>query len=105
MKTILSVAFSFLALFSLSSFADKIMITGEPIVLEQRGDLYYLPENYTATTSYHYVTIAGTNKVCYAEKQPNLASLNGESVTVQLGGKSVEWTCYPYDETYFTVTQ
>ncbi|KTD16245.1 hypothetical protein [Legionella jordanis] len=95
-----------LAVFSVSSFADKVVITGEPVVLEQKGDVYYLPEKYTTTTStsYHYVTVGGTNRVCYAEAQPSLASLNTQVISVNMGGQTVQWTCYPYDETYFSVS-
>ncbi|CEK11004.1 hypothetical protein [Legionella hackeliae] len=105
MKTIiLSLCSLFLFVFSIASFADKVVISGSPVVLEQRGELYYAPETYTSTTSYHYVTLGGANKVCFAEAQPNLASLNTQVIDVELGGKKVQWTCYPYDETYFSVS-
>ncbi|RAP37995.1 hypothetical protein B1207_03125 [Legionella quinlivanii] len=100
---IITIAFAALAmLFSAASFADKVVITGSPVVLEQKGDVYYVPESYSATTDYNYVTIGGTNRVCYLQQQPTLASLNNEVINVEVGGKQVQWTCYAYDETYFT---
>jgi hypothetical protein len=106
MKTLIMAVSSLLfAIFSVSSFAEKIVITGEPLVLEQRGDVYYVPETATpTTTTYHYVTVGGANRVCYAEAQPSLASLNSQVINVNMGGQKVQWTCYPYDETYFSVT-
>ncbi|KTC78017.1 hypothetical protein [Legionella brunensis] len=105
MKTIiLGICSFFLLIFSLPSLADKVVISGAPVVLEQRGELFYAPETYTTSTTYHYVTVGGVNKVCYAEAQPSLASLNTQVIDVELGGKKIQWTCYPYDETYFTVS-
>ncbi|RUR09690.1 hypothetical protein [Legionella septentrionalis] len=105
MKTIvIKISFLLLALFSFSSHAEKVVITGEPVVLEKRGDVYVVPSAYTAATPYHYVTLDGTNRVCYAEAQPNLASLNMSTVTVDVNGTPQTWTCYDYDTTYFEVT-
>ncbi|WED44028.1 hypothetical protein [Legionella cardiaca] len=104
MKNILlSISAFLLLIISFPSLADKVVISGSPVVLEQRGEVYYVPQTYTATTSYHYVTVGGVDKVCYGEAQPTLASLNGQVISVELGGKQVQWTCYPYDEAYFTV--
>lgn len=91
---------------SLPSFADKVVITGDPVTLEQRGDVYYVPSNYvtTTTTAYHYVSIGGKNSICYPEQQPNLASLDMQVINVNIGGKQSQWTCYNYDDNYFTVT-
>ncbi|KTD11325.1 hypothetical protein [Legionella jamestowniensis] len=105
MKAIMLSVCSFLLLIlSIPSWADKVVISGSPVVLEQRGDVYYVPDTYSASTTYHYVTVGGVNKVCYAEAQPNLASLNTQIIDVEVGGSKVQWTCYPYDETYFTVS-
>ncbi|KTC74655.1 hypothetical protein Lbir_0688 [Legionella birminghamensis] len=104
MKIITLAGAALAMLFSAATFADKVVITGSPVVLEQKGDVYYVPDTYTATTDYNYVTIGGTNQVCYLQQQPNLASLSSKVVNVEVGGKQVQWTCYAYDETYFTVS-
>ncbi|KTD23379.1 Uncharacterised protein [Legionella lansingensis] len=105
MKTItVSISSLFLMAFSFSSFADKVVISGPPVVLEDRGAVYYVPNTYTTTSSYHYVTIGGTNKICYAEAQPSLAALSSNVIEVNIGGRTVNWTCYPYDEAYFAVS-
>lgn len=89
---------------SSASFADKVFVTGEPIVLEKRGDVYYVPSTVTETTStYHYVTVDGKNRVCYAEPQPTLASLDVMAVQVNVGGSAVTWNCYEYNTQYFEV--
>jgi len=63
-----------------------------------------IPETYSATADYNYVTIDGTDSVCYAQTQPSLTKLTPKNVNVMASGKKVKWTCYNYDETYFTVT-
>ena len=92
-----------LGLFSMSSFADKITISGAPVVLTQQGETYVLPADYTATGDYYYVTVNGSNKVCYPQEQPTLASLTPTTLSVQVSGKAVQWVCYNYDEKYFIV--
>lgn len=86
------------------TFAEKIIITGKPVTLEQRGTVYYAPQDYSAATNYHYVTMGGTQRVCFLEKQPSLSSLNLVMVNVNVNGQSVQWNCYPFNETYFEVT-
>lgn len=90
---------------SLSSFADKVMITGNPVVMDQNGNVYSLPANYTSTTTYHYVTIGGTNRVCYLDKQPDLGNLDMITINVASEGKTVAWDCYAYDASVFEITQ
>jgi hypothetical protein len=92
-----------LGFFSVSSFAERITISGTPVILTQQGDAYILPSDYTATGDYFYVTVNGTNKVCYQQQQPTLASLEPTTLNVQVSGKAVQWTCYNYDEKYFIV--
>ncbi len=103
MKTIVGFVSAVLMALSIPAFADKIIITGEPITLEQRGQVYYLPNNYTTTTGYYYIAIDGTQRVCYLEKQPALNALDLSLVSVNVNGQQVEWNCYSLDETYFTV--
>lgn len=103
MKTVM-IAIASLMLVSLSSFADKVTITGSPVVLEEKEGVFVAPETFTASTSYNYVTIGGTNSVCYADAQPSLAKLTPKVVDVKIADKKIQWTCYNYDETYFTVS-
>ena len=104
MKAIMTaVASSLLVLSSISAFADKVMISGSPVVLEENEGVYVVPASYNPTTSYNYVTIGGTNSVCYADTQPTLAKLTPKTVDVMISGKKVQWTCYNYDDAYFTI--
>ena len=92
-----------LALFSTSAFAEKIIITGQPIVIEKQGDFYVVPENYKATKDYHYFTIEGKDRVCFLDKRPDFASLEVISINVQIGPQKATWNCYPTDPTYFAI--
>lgn len=107
MKTItLAICSLLFMIFSATTFADeKIIITGNPVVLEQQGNAYSIPNTYTTTTttSYNYVTVGGDNRVCYLTTQPNLASLNLQVISVNAGNQLVQWYCYLYDDDYFTV--
>ncbi|KTD21558.1 hypothetical protein [Legionella londiniensis] len=99
-----SLSITALLLFGVSAYAeDKIVITGEPIVLEQQEGVYHVPADYTATTTYHYVMVDGAKRVCYAEKQPNLAALDLVTLDVMVGGETVVWNCYMYDPAYFEI--
>jgi len=104
MKIITSAVSLALMAASFQTFADKIVITGEPVILEQQGSVYTLPKDYTTTESYYYVSMNGTKSVCYLEKQTTLTSLNATVVSVNVNGQPVQWNCYPVDETYFQVT-
>jgi hypothetical protein len=89
---------------SMASFANKIVITGKPIVLEQRGNIYYLPSGYTDTnTGYYYVTAGTTNSVCYLEKNPAITA-ESSTLTVDVNGKTVTWNCYAYNPEFFEIT-
>lgn len=106
MKTTLKLTFlSLMMAASVSSFAaETITITGTPVPLELRGDVYYVPETYVPGDSYNYVVVNGTNRVCYAQPQPNLASLEVLPLQVNVGGSTVTWHCYAFSPDYFTVT-
>ncbi|WP_133128664.1 hypothetical protein [Legionella nagasakiensis] len=105
MKRISSkIAILFFTIMSFSVFADKIIITGQPIVLESHDNVYYLPANYATTASYNYVTINGVNRVCYLEQQPTLADLDMMVIHVEVNGVQTAWNCYAYNTQYFEVT-
>ena len=85
--------------------ADKIHITGKPVLIEKRGDIYHAPDTLTTTTTYQYVTIDGTNRVCYAERQPNFVKLEPSNIEVMIAGQKKTWTCYTADPTYFMIEE
>ena len=106
MKMILrNLALTGMFIFSVSAFAeDKIVITGEPVVLEQQNGMYKVPADYTATTPYHYVMVDNQKWVCYADKQPNLATLKMVSLDVMMAGEEkMVWNCYEFNPAYFEV--
>lgn len=100
MKKLLLLIFS-LMMFNTVSYATKIVITGEPIVLQKQGDVYYVPNDYKSTTSYYYVNLDGTRQVCYLDKQPELSALNTSTLQVNYNGSALSWVCYPLDTNYF----
>lgn len=101
----LKIAFLFLMMFSITSFADdKITITGEPVVLEHHDNVYHVPTGYTVTHDYHYVTVDGTNRVCYLEKKPTLETVNVMPINVVVDGSTHEWYCYEYNPQFFAIT-
>lgn len=104
MKTLLKITFLSLMMVSASIFAQTVTITGTPVPLEMRGEVYYAPDTYVPGESYNYVVINGTNRVCYSEVQPNLASLEVMPLQVYVGGSTVTWHCYAFSPEYFTVT-
>ncbi len=103
-KIFLGLTSVFLVLFNISSFAEKIVITGQPVAVTKQGEVYTVPANYTPSGDYYYITVDGTNKICYPQQQATLSSLTPTTLNVQMSGKEVKWTCYAYDETYFTVS-
>ncbi|KTD40586.1 hypothetical protein [Legionella parisiensis] len=90
-----------LTLFNAVSYAEKIIITGKPIILEKRGDIYYVPNDYESRKSYYYVIVNGVRQVCYMDKQPELSALNVSTLEVNYIGSSLTWVCYPLDPNYF----
>lgn len=89
--------------FSASAFADKVVINGEPLVLEKRGEIYVVPDTYKVTKDYQYVVIDGTKRACYLDKRPDFVNLDVVSINVQVGGEKGTWNCYSLDPTYFVV--
>ncbi|KTD69985.1 hypothetical protein Lsan_0069 [Legionella santicrucis] len=101
MKKILLFAISFFMTFSITSYASKIAIIGNPVILEKQGNFYYLPNRYTITTSYYYVLLDGAREVCYLDKQPTLSALDTKYIDVNYRGSTMTWICYPFDNNYF----
>ncbi|HRE32222.1 MAG TPA: hypothetical protein PLD88_09645 [Candidatus Berkiella sp.] len=92
-----------LVAFSASAFAEKLIITGEPVILEKQGDLYVVPETYKVADNFQYVVIDGIKQACFLEKQADFSSLNVVTINVKLGDQQATWNCYPLDTTYFEI--
>lgn len=105
-KIFLSMAACSLALLSSYAFADKIIISGEPVVIEKSGDYYSFPTNsattYSPRSDYYYVSVDGTQRVCYRETQPALAGVNLMDMSLKIGSDTVAVHCYTYSPEYFT---
>lgn len=89
--------------FSLPAFAAKVIITGQPTVLEKNGEIYVVPEDYVAGGDYSYVVLDGNQHVCYQSPQTSLSTLTPRTVNVTVGGKTVSWNCHPYDTSFFEI--
>lgn len=92
-----------LAMMSFSAFADKVVITGTPTALEKNGDMYKLPADFTPAGDYYYVTVDGTDRVCYPTVQSTLGSLKPMAIKVDMNGKPVDWQCYEKSDEFFEV--
>lgn len=93
-----------LMLFSITAFADKIIIQGEPIVVEQQGDVYVAPSATTITTTDHYFfTVNNVKRVCYREVQPALANVDLIVMQFKIGHDVVKLHCYTYSPDYFVI--
>lgn len=100
-----------LLLFSLSVFANsainssiyahKIPVTGYPVILDDLGGVYIVPNNYITGSDHNFVTLDNTKHVCYLEPQEKLRALDRQKITVNIRGLLVHWICYEYDENYF----
>jgi hypothetical protein len=88
---------------SLSAHAERIIVTGEPVVLQQRDQVYYVPTTYVQQPSvtYMYVTIDGVHRVCFLNANPALVNVEATQINIEAQGKRVLWSCYAYNTTYF----
>ena len=102
-NTLVKLAILTVSLFSASAFANKLVITGEPLALEKRGETYIVPETYNSALPYQYVTVEGQQRACFLDKRPDFGSLDVQSLNVQIGSQTATWNCYTTDPTYFTV--
>ena len=102
-KLTTTLASGLLAFFSVNAFADKVTISGDPVTLEKRGDVYYVPDTYKTTSDYYYVNVDNTKRVCYGSAKPEFAQLHGSPLMVEIGGEKRTWQCYDYSPDYFTV--
>ena len=102
-NTLLKLATACLAIFSANAFAEKIIITGQPLVLEQKGEVYVTPETYKFTQPYQYVAINGTPRACFLDKRPDFVNVDVVSINVQMGAQKATWNCYATDPNYFAI--
>ena len=99
-----SILASVLMASSITSFADKITITGQPAILEQNGEYYTVPSTATPSTSgAYYVKIGDKMNACYLKIQPALAKLTPQNVVVKVQDQTTTWSCYELDPNYFVV--
>lgn len=92
-----------IALASGSAFAEKIVITGQPITLQRQGEVYVAPETYKPSPNYQYVVIDGKERACFLDVRPDLVNLDVVSINVQAGAEKATWNCYATDPTYFVI--
>ncbi len=92
-----------LVVFSASAFAEKFVITGQPVTLEKQGSVYVTPQNYKLTPDYQYVIIDGKERACFLDKKADLVNLDVVSINVKVGSDNAIWNCYTTDPTYFVI--
>lgn len=93
--------FSLFAFAIYSTYANKIIVTGYPVFLDDRNRIYYVPDTFVTSVEANFVTLDGTKQVCYYYPQPKLNALNRKTVEVVIRGNMTQWICYQYDENYF----
>ena len=105
MKTIsVSVSSVLLMVFSLTIWANKILIHTKPALLKPNLTYFSLPPDYTFDMNkYHYVIIAGERRVCYPHPQNTLASLDMLYIHLEVMDKQSPWYCYRYDPRFFEI--
>ncbi|MDI9817975.1 MULTISPECIES: hypothetical protein [unclassified Legionella] len=105
MRTIIVSLFSLLLiLFSPINFANRILLTGKPLLLQPHGEYYSFPRDYQGTIDgYHFVFVGGVYRVCHINRQPQLANLDMLRIHIELGSKRFFWNCYTYDRRFFKI--
>ncbi len=103
MKAAAHFVFYFLIGFSLNSYADKILLTGKPVILIPEANYYRFPSTYSPFNNYHFVDISGDNRVCFLSAQPRLRALDLLRINIVRDGKKFLWYCYSYNPNFFTI--
>ncbi|MBA2657252.1 MAG: hypothetical protein H0U70_09790 [Tatlockia sp.] len=96
------ILFTFITI-SFSSFAEKILLTGRPVILIPELNYYRFPNTYSPFTNYHFVNISGDNRVCFIKDQPQLDSLDLLRIFIIRDNKKFLWYCYRYNSNFFTI--
>lgn len=92
-------------LFSLSSlsFADRILISGKPLVLRPYGEYYSFPRSYHASvTNYHFVFVGGVYRVCHLNPLP-ISDVDVIHIRIALQNQIFYWNCYAKDPRFFEI--
>ncbi|MGE3317967.1 MAG: hypothetical protein AB7I18_01615 [Candidatus Berkiella sp.] len=93
-----------LVAFSASTFAvEKITITGKPILLERKGELYVYPSGSSLGKDYQYVIIDGKERACFLDKRPDFVNLDVVTINVEVGSEKAAWNCYSLDPSVFVI--
>ncbi len=91
-------------LFSLPASADKITLTGAPVVVTEQGGVYVPATTVTTGQDHYFFTINDTRRICYEQVNPILPTkVNAGLFQVQIGDSVVSLHCYTYDPEYFVI--
>jgi hypothetical protein len=93
--------FFFLIIMSFTAYGSKILLNGKPAELIPEANYYRFPAIYTSTTTYHYVEIAGDQRVCFLDNIPQLSSLDLLRIDIVFKGKKFLWYCYRFSPEFF----
>lgn len=103
MKTIFRCILIFtFTLCSFAAYADKITITGEPVVVTEHGSVY-VPATTLSPADSYFFSVDNAKRVCYKDVQPGLASVDLGVISVQVGADNVSVHCYTYSPDYFVM--
>lgn len=84
-------------------FAERMVIHGKPVKLEVHEGFYTFPEEYKNKKNYHFVILAGIERVCFLTEKPSLSALDMISIIIEHHGLQLQWFCYRYDPYYFEI--
>jgi hypothetical protein len=87
----------------LESFGAIIIIKGQPVPLDCRNELYYLPANYIIKATSLYITMDGINKVCFLNAAPSGMFEQVSQINIASNGVKTVWNCFPYKTTVLEV--
>lgn len=90
-------------LFNVAASADKITITGEPVVITEDNGVFVPATTVTDTQDYYYFTMGDAKRVCYKDANPSLVNVTATPVKVRVGTNVVTLQCYDYNTDYFVV--
>ena len=97
----MSILGTILILFSFTAYADKIVISGKPALLDYHPGFFTLPSSYMETNGYRYVTLSNDDRVCFLRPKKELSSLDMFSIIIEEKGDKFKWFCYKFDPNFF----
>lgn len=103
-KCLQLISLLFLTVFSIQTFAEKIVIDGQPVVITKEGEAYVPSTTLAPTSDYYYFSMDNSRRVCYRTVQPALSKIDAGALSVRIGGDTVQVHCYDVSPDYFTVT-